>query len=110
MEELVNLDLAYATTIHKAMGSEYETVIMPLLKAHTVMLYRNLLYTAITRAKQRVVLVGQKAVLFMAIHRNEIGRRNTSLGERICLYYRAFAKSTGMAIPTAMEEKLKNAG
>lgn len=51
VEDMVNLDLAYATTIHKAMGSEYETVIMPLLKAHTVMLYRNLLYTGITRAK-----------------------------------------------------------
>lgn len=51
IEDMVNLDLAYATTIHKAMGSEYDTVIMPLLKAHTVMLYRNLLYTGITRAK-----------------------------------------------------------
>ncbi|WP_148509914.1 SF1B family DNA helicase RecD2 [Hungatella hathewayi] len=110
MEELVNMDLAYATTIHKAMGSEYETVIMPLIKAHSIMLYRNLLYTAITRAKKRVVLVGQKAVLFMAIHRNEISKRNTSLGERICLYYRAFAKSTGAVIPAALEEKLKNAG
>lgn len=110
VEDLVNLDLSYATTIHKAMGSEYETVIIPLLKAHTVMLYRNLLYTAITRAKKRVVLVGQKAVLFMAIHRNEISKRNTSLGERICLYYRAFAKSAGIVIPAALEEKLKNAG
>ena len=110
MEDLVNLDLSYATTIHKAMGSEYETVIIPLLKAHTVMLYRNLLYTAVTRAKQRVILVGQKAVLFMAIHRNEISKRNTSLGERICLYYRAFAKSAGIVIPAALEEKLKNAG
>lgn len=110
VEDIVNLDLAYATTIHKAMGSEYETVIVPLLKAHTVMLYRNLLYTAITRAKKRVLLVGQKAVLFMAIHRNEISKRNTSLGERIRLYYRAFAKSAGIVVPAAMEEKLMNAG
>lgn len=65
IEDMVNLDLAYATTIHKAMGSEYDTVIMPLLKAHTVMLYRNLLYTGITRAKKRVVLIGQKQVLFI---------------------------------------------
>ena len=50
VEDMVNLDLAYATTIHKSMGSEYETVIMPLLKAHSIMLYRNLLYTGITRA------------------------------------------------------------
>lgn len=72
VDDLSNVDLAYATTIHKAMGSEYETVIMPLLKAHTIMMYRNLLYTGITRAKKRVVLIGQKQVLFMAIHRNEM--------------------------------------
>ena len=76
VDDLSNVDLAYATTIHKAMGSEYEIVIMPLLKAHTIMMYRNLLYTGITRAKKRVVLIGQKQVLFMAIHRNEIGKRN----------------------------------
>lgn len=68
VDDLSNVDLAYATTIHKAMGSEYETVIMPLLKAHTIMMYRNLLYTGITRAKKRVVLIGQKQVLFTRIH------------------------------------------
>ena len=107
---MVNLDLAYATTIHKAMGSEYETVIMPLLKAHTVMLYRNLLYTGITRAKKRVVLIGQKQVLFMAIHRNEIVKRNTLLGKRIGMYYKAYAKRAGIPIPAALEEELKYAG
>ena len=99
----------YATTIHKAMGSEYETVIMPLLKAHTVMLYRNLLYTGITRAKKRVVLIGQKQVLFMAIHRNEIVKRNTLLGARIGMYYKAYAKRAGITVPAAPEE-LKYAG
>ena len=89
VDDLSNVDLAYATTIHKAMGSEYETVIMPLLKAHTIMMYRNLLYTGITRAKKRVVLIGQKQVLFMAIHRNEIGKRNTLLGMRIQMYFKA---------------------
>ena len=110
IEDMVNLDLAYATTIHKAMGSEYETVIMPLLKAHTVMLYRNLLYTGITRAKKRVILTGQKQVLFMAIHRNEIGKRNTLLGERIRLYYKAYARRAGIPIPAAIEKELKHAG
>ena len=109
VEDMVNLDLAYATTIHKAMGSEYETVIMPLLKAHTVMLYRNLLYTGITRAKKRVVLIGQKQVLFMAIHRNEIVKRNTLLGARIGMYYKAYAKRAGITVPAAPEE-LKYAG
>ena len=110
IEDMVNLDLAYATTIHKAMGSEYETVIMPLLKAHTVMLYRNLLYTGITRAKKRVVLIGQKQVLFMAIHRNEIVKRNTLLGTRIGMYYKAYAKRAGIPVPAALEEELKYAG
>lgn len=109
-EDLVNLDLAYATTIHKAMGSEYDIVLMPVLKAHYIMLYRNLLYTGITRAKKRVVLAGEKSVLFMAIHKNEISKRNTLLGECICLYYRAYAKSAGLTMPEFPEEKLKAAG
>ena len=109
-EDLVNLDLAYATTIHKAMGSEYDIVLMPVLKAHYIMLYRNLLYTGITRARKRVVLAGEKSVLFMAIHKNEISKRNTLLGERIRLYYKAYAKSAGIAVPGFLEEKLKAAG
>lgn len=88
----------------------YDTVIMPLLKAHTVMLYRNLLYTGITRAKKRVVLIGQKQVLFMAIHRNEIGKRNTLLGERIHLYYKAYARRAGIPVPADLEKELKHAG
>ncbi len=109
VEDLANLSLAYATTIHKGMGSEYDIVLMPLLKAHYVMLYRNLLYTGITRAKKRVVLVGQKQVLHMAVHRNEISKRNTLLGERIRLYYKAFARSAGLPVP-AFPEGLKAAG
>lgn len=109
-EDLVNLDLAYATTIHKAMGSEYDIVLMPVLKAHYIMLYRNLLYTGITRARKRVVLAGEKSVLFMAIHKNEISKRNTLLGERIRLYYKAYAKSAGIAVPEFLEEKLRAAG
>lgn len=109
-EDLVNLDLAYAATIHKSMGSEYDIVLMPILKAHYIMLCRNLLYTGITRAKKKVVLAGEKSVLFMAIHRNEISRRNTLLGERIRLYYRAYAKSAGIPMPEFPEEKLKAAG
>lgn len=108
-EDLVYLDLAYATTIHKAMGSEYDVVLMPLVKEHSIMLYRNLLYTGITRAKKKMILVGQKSILFMAIHRNMISKRNTHLGERICLYYKAFAKSAGIPVPAVVEEKLKQA-
>ena len=71
--------------------------------------YRNLLYTGITRAKKRVVLIGQKQVLFMAIHRNEIVKRNTLLGARIGMYYKAYAKRAGITVPAAPEE-LKYAG
>ena len=74
------------------------------------MLYRNLLYTGITRARKKVVLAGEKSVLFMAIHKNEISRRNTLLGERIRLYYKAYAKSAGIIVPEFPEEKLKAAG
>lgn len=60
-----------------------------MLSAHKILLTRNLLYTAITRAKRRVLLVGQKKALFMAIHTSKKGKRNTLLGERMRLYHRA---------------------
>lgn len=87
-----------------------ETVIMPLLKAHSIMLYRNLLYTGITRAKKRVVLIGQKQVLFMAIHRNEISKRNTLLGARIDMYFKAYARRAGIPLPNEAKKELKHAG
>lgn len=70
LEDMKNIELAYATTVHKAMGSEYDIVIMPIIKSHYNMLNRNLVYTGITRAKHRVILVGQPGMLCMAIHRN----------------------------------------
>ena len=109
LEDMANVDLAYATTIHKAMGSEYDIVLMPLVRAHSILLYRNLLYTGITRAKKKIVLFGQKAVLFMAIHKTEASKRNSHLGERIRLYYKGFAKAAGIIIPLEVEEKLKKA-
>lgn len=109
IEDMINLDHAYATTIHKAMGSEYDTIIMPIVKAHSIMLYRNLLYTGITRAKKKVILIGQKSILFMAIHKTDISKRNTLLGARICLYYKAFVRSAGLPVREPMEE-LKYAG
>lgn len=91
------IELAYSITIHKAMGSEYETVIIPVLSANMKLLCRNLIYTAITRAKKRVFLVGQKSALFIAIHRNKINKRNTMLGSRIEEYYRSFAGASKIA-------------
>ena len=87
LSDLGTIELAYAMTIHKAMGSEYDTVIVPMLSAHTILLNRNLVYTAITRAKHQVYLVGQKAMLHRAVHKNKIDKRNTMLAERITRQY-----------------------
>ena len=75
--ELDELVLAYATTIHKAQGSEYPAVVIPLTMQHYAMLARNLLYTGVTRGKRLVVLVGQRRALAIAV-RNQGGRRRWS--------------------------------
>jgi exodeoxyribonuclease V alpha subunit len=75
--ELDELVLAYATTIHKSQGSEYPAVVIPLMTQHYMMLARNLLYTAVTRGKRLVVLVGQRQALAIAV-RNHGGRRRWS--------------------------------
>jgi len=80
LEEMASIDLAYAMTIHKSQGSEYPVVIIPILNEASIMLQRNLIYTAITRAKEKVVIVGQKEAFFRAIHRVEESKRNTVLG------------------------------
>lgn len=81
--ELDELALAYAVSIHKAQGSEYPAVVFPLLTQHFMMLQRNLLYTAITRARKLVVIVGSKRALAIAIRNNEVHRRFTLLKERL---------------------------
>jgi exodeoxyribonuclease V alpha subunit len=82
-EELDELVLAYATTIHKAQGSEYPAVVIPLTTQHYAMLARNLLYTGVTRGKRLVVLVGQRRALAIAV-KNQAGRRRWSkLHERL---------------------------
>ena len=81
--ELDTLDLAYATTVHKSQGSEYDTVILSLQTAHYIMLRRPLLYTAITRAKHQVVIVGERKALVIAIGRVDAEKRGTMLAERI---------------------------
>lgn len=81
--ELDELVLAYATTIHKAQGSEYPIVIMPISFSHFVMLQRNLLYTGITRLKKVVVLVGNRNAIYVSVKNNNVKDRNTRLAERI---------------------------
>jgi exodeoxyribonuclease V alpha subunit len=81
--ELGDLALAYAISIHKSQGSEYPVVVVPLLKAHFMMLQRNLLYTAITRGRKKVFLVGEPAAYSMAVRNAESKLRLTHLREKI---------------------------
>lgn len=73
--ELDELNLAYAITIHKAQGSEFPVVVIPLAMQQYLMLQRNLIYTGITRGKKLVVLIGQKKAFFTAIRNNQSTRR-----------------------------------
>ena len=81
--ELMMLTLAYAMSVHKSQGSEYPVIVLPLVAAHHIMLQRNLLYTAVTRAKKKVVLLGSKAAVFTAVSNDRTRRRYTLLAERL---------------------------
>lgn len=81
-----DVDWSYCITIHKSQGSEVPTAIIPLLKEHYIMLRRNLLYTAISRAKEKVILIGQRQAVYMAIHRSDVDKRNTVFADRIVAY------------------------
>jgi exodeoxyribonuclease V alpha subunit len=82
-DELDEINLAYATSVHKSQGSEYPAVILPLHTSHYLMLHRSILYTAVTRGKKLVVLVGSKKALAMAIRNVRVERRNTGLKEKL---------------------------
>jgi exodeoxyribonuclease V alpha subunit len=81
--ELDEVSLAYATTVHKAQGSEYPAVVIPLATQHYNLLERNLLYTGVTRGRRLVVLVAQTKALAMAVNRAGAGKRLTKLAERV---------------------------
>jgi exodeoxyribonuclease V alpha subunit len=81
--ELDELALAYACTIHKAQGSEYPAVVIPLHGQHFMMLQRNLLYTGITRGKRLVVVVGSRKALSAAVQRRDSALRYSALGRRL---------------------------
>jgi exodeoxyribonuclease V alpha subunit len=84
LSDLDDLVLAYAISIHKSQGAEYPVVVVPLLSQHYIMLQRNLLYTAITRAKRLVVLVGSKRAIAIAVRNNKVQRRYTNLAAKLC--------------------------
>ncbi len=91
--ELDELALAYAATIHKAQGSEYPAVVIPLMTQHYAMLARNLLYTGVTRGKRLVVLVGSRKALAMAVRNNGARRRWSKLREWMA------PRATGLGTP-----------
>jgi exodeoxyribonuclease V alpha subunit len=83
LDEVVH---AYAVSIHKSQGSEFPVVVIPLLAQHYMMLQRNLLYTAVTRARKLVVLVGSLQAIAMAVRNDRIAARNTRLAKRLVEY------------------------
>ena len=80
MDEII---LSYAVSVHKSQGSEFPAVIIPVLTQHYIMLQRNLLYTAVTRGRKLVVLVGTKKALAIAVHNDRMKKRFTLLSERL---------------------------
>ena len=81
--ELEQLKHCYAITIHKSQGAEYPVVIIPITGYHSTMLMRNLLYTGVTRARQKLILIGDKNALAYAIQNTQGLKRNTALLEEL---------------------------
>jgi len=82
-DELNDIALAYAVSVHKAQGSEYQAVVMPLLTQHFIMLQRNLFYTALTRAKKLAIVVGSYKALWIAIKNDKPVRRNSLVKDKL---------------------------
>ena len=82
-EEMDEISLAYAISVHKSQGSEYPAVILPIMTQHFVLLQRNLLYTAITRGKNLVILIGTKRALDIALNNNKLSKRLSGLAFRL---------------------------
>ncbi|MFT5084194.1 MAG: exodeoxyribonuclease V alpha subunit [Lentisphaeria bacterium] len=82
-EDITEIDLAYAITIHKSQGSEFKVVIIPVVSQHFTMLYRNLIYTGLTRAKTLAIFVGTRRALATAIHQKDCSQRQTALATLI---------------------------
>ena len=82
-DDLDEITLSYACTIHKSQGSEYPVVVMPLMTSHYIMLQRNLIYTGVTRAKKLCIVIGQTKAVGRAVTNMSVLRRNTRLKERL---------------------------
>jgi exodeoxyribonuclease V alpha subunit len=84
--ELDEISLSYAISIHKSQGSEFKCTVIPILTSHYMLLQRNLLYTAISRARELAILVGSKKAIGMAVNRNVVEKRYTNLKELLQRY------------------------
>ncbi len=93
MASMDELEHAYAITVHKSQGSEFPVVVMPLIFGPPMLYTRNLLYTAVTRAKELLVIVGDKNVVSRMIANNDIKRRNTGIKYKLEKYYHIFEKN-----------------
>ena len=89
-DDIWPLNLAYCITVHKAQGDEYQVVILPMLTSFYRMLRKNLFYTAVTRAKRKVIIVGSKKAMAIAIKNDTLSKRNTMFGLRIRKIYEAY--------------------
>jgi exodeoxyribonuclease V alpha subunit len=83
VDALDTLRLAYAATVHKAQGSQARAIVVPIFRGHQIMLTRNLVYTAVTRAQDVCVVVGERAALGLAVRRTDARRRHTRLRELV---------------------------
>ena len=101
-EQVEMMEHANAITIHKSQGSECQVVIIPWLKAFYPMLKRNIFYTGITRAKQRVYIVGEWKAVCQAIHTDDTGTRKTMLAVKIQQYYERYQRQENRRIPTTV--------
>ena len=90
-DELMQIEHAYAVTVHKSQGSEFDTVILPLFYGASPFLSRNLLYTAVTRAKKRLYIVGLKNCLEYMVRNNRVSHRFTALNYEMQKYAEFFA-------------------
>jgi exodeoxyribonuclease V alpha subunit len=83
VDALDTLRLAYAATVHKAQGSQARAIVVPVFRGHQIMLTRNLVYTAVTRAQEVCVVVGERSALALAVSRTDARRRYTRLAELV---------------------------
>lgn len=94
-KDCVQLDLGYSITIHKSQGGEAPIVIMPITTSHQIMLARNLYYTGITRAQEKVVLIGTDQAMNIAIQNDQVAKRNSQLDKRIINRFEQLREALG---------------